>query len=319
MYKFLRYEGGVYKSNKIIEEVDDLGGYVLQKNKSSRDITLLIAVPEEDLDIIEEMAKNLKGDLKEEALIGTEICVVSPSISRHHLPHPVCDIAERLRRSGALTNILSIGRGVGRNISQITKKEKSMIEEYDLAVFVFGDFKDCIVTHKKEILDGIRVPKVVIGGPQIEELENADFYVSGVGRKVKRMRRSQEQSKLDEIAETVSKAVNEEREKIKEDPLYIDPLELEKIIRKLDIIKESKRHSPIVLHLDGLRIKLPYDKYVEELEKVVVRERKLSEFSEIKKSNNESNDIIIEIKPNSYVKYNADQVKETDDAKMFSI
>ncbi|WGI16945.1 methyl-coenzyme M reductase family protein [Methanonatronarchaeum sp. AMET-Sl] len=302
MYEFLTYQGGVYKSNLMIEKIEDLGGYIIQKNKESREITMLTAIPQEDVPTIEELASQLKGKIFKEKLIGTEIAVVSPSISRHHLPHPVCDIAERLRRAGALTNIVSIARGVGRRISQITKEEETMIEEYDAAVFILGNFGNCLVNHKHKLLKNIKKPVIAVGAPEIEELENADKYIPGVGRKVDRMRKTEDQEKLDEIADALGQLIEKERQKINEDPLTIHPLEIKEILQKeLPLEKHEARHSPIVLHLDGLRIKLPYDEHIDLVKETKVGEKKLSEIAKFNKSKNEAEDILLQVLPKSII------------------
>jgi len=317
LYEFVTYEGGVYKSNLMIEKIEDLGGYIIQKNKESREISMLIAIPEEDLPAIEELASELKGELHPEKLIGTELAVVSPSISRHHLPHPVCDIAERLRRAGALTNIVSIARGVGRRISQITKEEEKMIEEYDAAVFILGNFGNCLVHHKHKLLKNIEVPVIAVGGPELDELENADEYISGVGRKVDRMRKTEEQQKLDEVAEAVGEHIERERQKIAEDPLVLHPIEIKEILEKeLPLEEHEARHSPVVLHLDGLRVKLPYPEHIEKIKQIKVGQYRLNEIARLHKSKNEAEDILIKIKPRSLIETEKKEAGEVGEKQM---
>ena len=53
MYETMTYTGGVHKHYEIEELIEDLGGFILQKNESQIDITLTIAVPSEDTDKIE--------------------------------------------------------------------------------------------------------------------------------------------------------------------------------------------------------------------------------------------------------------------------
>ena len=49
-------------------------------------------------------------------------------------------------------------------------------------------------------------------------------------------------------------------------------------------IAEVISTTPVTSQLDGVRVKLDYDKYHESIENVVIDGRKLSEISEIKKS-----------------------------------
>ena len=159
MLEPVMFTGGLYKHDLVVELVEDLGGYVLQKNVTQTEIILLILVPTEDMAILQAMAKELRGELVRAPLAGTEVAVVTPTLAIHHLPHSACDIAEYLRRHGSKTNMLGLARGVGREIAQINEYETALINEHDAAVFIFGNFQECI--KKKESLalnlTGVRV------------------------------------------------------------------------------------------------------------------------------------------------------------------
>ena len=81
MYETMTYTGGVHKHNEMEELIEDLGGFILQKNDSQLDITLTIAVPSDDTDKIEEKANVLLGDVELSPLASTEIAVVSPTLA----------------------------------------------------------------------------------------------------------------------------------------------------------------------------------------------------------------------------------------------
>ena len=166
MYETMTYTGGVHKHYEIEELIEDLGGFILQKNESQIDITLTIAVPSEDTDKIEAKAKELLGSVELSPLASTEIAVVSPTLARQHLPHAACDIAEYLRRYGTKTNMIGLARGAGKGIAQINKEEKDLIEEHDLAIFSLGSFDDCI-RKKKFLFEDIDIPVIVTGSPAI--------------------------------------------------------------------------------------------------------------------------------------------------------
>ena len=117
MYETMTYTGGVHKHYEMEELIEDLGGFILQKNASQLDITLTIAVPAEDTGKIKDKAKDLLGDVELSPLASTEIAVVSPTLARQHLPHAACDIAEYLRRYGTKTNMIGLARGAGKGIS----------------------------------------------------------------------------------------------------------------------------------------------------------------------------------------------------------
>lgn len=301
MYRFMTYEGGVYRANELVEMVEDLGGHIIQTAQVSREIILTLAIPEEDMQIIEKVAMRLRGTLREGALIGTEIGVISPSVSRHHLPHPVCDIAEYLRRMGGVTNIIGMGRGTGRRIAQISMTEKAMIDEYDAAVFIFGNFEDCIMNQKARLLSDLNIPIIVTGGPDIHNIPHADGYVCGIGRRTDRMRKKEDIERLEEIARLLGRCIEDRRREIAEDPLSIDPIEIKQYVDGLPIINQATRHSPTILHLDGLRIKLPYDRYADEIRRTKILGKRLDYFARVTKSRNERGDILIKILPESAI------------------
>jgi putative methanogenesis marker protein 7 len=188
MYETLTYTGGIHKNYEIEELIEDLGGFILQKNESQLDITLTIAIPAEDVDKVEVKAKELLGDVELSPLASTEIAVVSPTLARQHLPHAACDIAEYLRRYGTKTNMIGLARGAGKGISQISKPEKDLIEEHDLAIFSLGSFEDCIrkKTHLFEDMGlnsrsprrhGLRAGGERLGGDAVRERVPEDVRV----------------------------------------------------------------------------------------------------------------------------------------------
>lgn len=114
MYRVLMFDGGVYRITELYELVEDVGGFVIQKTQIQVGIVVTLVVPEEEVPAIEEKTQELGGKLTEVPLAGTEIAVVAPTLGRHHMPHPVCDIAEHLRRYGAITVVMGLARGKGR-------------------------------------------------------------------------------------------------------------------------------------------------------------------------------------------------------------
>jgi len=163
------FTGGVYKHDLVIELVEDLGGYVLQKNVTQSEVILLLLVPSEDMPALESLSKELRGELTRAPLAGTEVAVVTPTLAIHHLPHVACDIAEYLRRHGAKSNMMGLARGVGREIAQINEYETALINEHDAAVFIFGNFAECI-RKKESLYRNISVPVVVTGGPKMQRM-----------------------------------------------------------------------------------------------------------------------------------------------------
>jgi len=281
MYEVLMFDGGVYRISELYELVEDIGGFVIQKTQIQVMITATIAIPAEDRPVIEAKTRELGGKLIEVPLAGTEIAVVGPTLGRHHMPHPICDIAEQLRKYGAITVVMGLARGKGRQTAQISADEKAFIEEYDAAVFVLGNFADCILKDKVRLFERIEIPVTVVCGPEISGLPNCEALVCGVGRKVERMRRAEEIAKLEETARAVQRVVQARKEEIDEDPLYVHPAEVKQRIENLELVMQSLRPAPIVLHLDGLRVKVPYEQVKDQLCDVDIYGRKLCDISTI--------------------------------------
>ncbi|HIP16555.1 MAG TPA: methanogenesis marker 7 protein, partial [Methanothermococcus okinawensis] len=164
MYEIVRYEGGVYRNNILKEWIEDVGGFIIQEHVMQLDVYMTVALPKSELENFKREIKKYKGKVVETPLAGIEVAVVAPSLSRHHLPHTACDIAEYLRRYGAKSNMIGLSHGAGKNISSIKEKEKRLIEEHDIAVYVMGNFESCL-KDKVHLFD-VDIPVVVTGGPE---------------------------------------------------------------------------------------------------------------------------------------------------------
>ncbi|MBQ7621917.1 MAG: methanogenesis marker 7 protein, partial [Candidatus Methanomethylophilaceae archaeon] len=219
MFEVMMYDGGVYRSDELFEMIEDVGGVVLQKNRSSQMLTVIMSIPGEDREEISKLCKEIGGEVKEVPLAGTEIAVVGPTLGRHHMPHPICDVAEILRRAGAVTVVMGLARGRGKNTSQISAVEKGIIDEYDACVMCLGNFKHC-VEKKTDLIKDLHVPVVLVSGPKPEGVEDTyDALVTGVGRKAARMKSADERAKLDEICDTLENVLKDKKLSIEEDPL----------------------------------------------------------------------------------------------------
>lgn len=301
MFEVLMYDGGVYRSEELYEIIEDVGGVVLQKNRSSQMLTVTMSVPEEDRKAIEHVCTDIGGVVKDVPLAGTEIAVVGPTLGRHHMPHPICDIAEELRRYGAITVVMGMARGRGKATSQISMTERMTLDEYDAVVFMMGNFKSC-VEKKAELMQDIHVPTVLVSGPMPEGIEDTcDAIVAGVGRKAARMRTPPERAKLEEIADTLVDVLKEKKRSLEEDPLFVHPAEVKTILEDYEPINMCLRPAPMVLHLDGIRIKIPYSEHREYLENVEVYGRKLSEIADIFPSKIDDSSVIVRIRTRSQV------------------
>lgn len=299
MYENYMFEGGAYKHRKLTELIEDLGGYIISKRLFAQEAQITFAAPVEDFPHIENCVKEIQGMVKEAPLLGTEIAVISPTITRHHLPHPLCDIAEFLRRRGAQTNIIGLARGVGRRIAQITKRERALIEEHDAAVLCLGNFAECI-KEKVKIFSDIDIPIVVTGLPDIEITERP--YISDLGRYPHKFKRLGEIEILREVAEAVEKEVKRRREEVSIDPPIVPPfVVMNEIANQLEDIRYGLSPSTLVLRINSVRVKMPFELYSEEISNVRVAGYKLGEISEIKRSVFTREDIIVDMLPMSLI------------------
>ncbi len=286
MYETLTYTGGVHKHEEVTELIEDLGGFVLQENFSQMDLVITIAVPIDDVDKVKEKAKELLGTIKVAPMAGTEIAIVSPTLARQHLPHSACDISEYLRRYGAKDNMIGLSRGAGKGISRISEDEKRLVEEHDLAVFALGSFRECIL-NKTHLFDDLEIPIVVTGAPHMnaDEIPGATAYVGGLGRIPRRLKRGENIRALRNLVSTVEGILNDKRYEIAQDPPIVPSILVKsEIENQVPAIEEIYSPSPIVSQLDGVRVKLNFDRYKDEIGNVEVDDYRLKDVSEIIKS-----------------------------------
>ena len=286
MYESLTFTGGVHKSEEIKELIEDLGGFILQESIQQMELVLNLAVPIEDVNKIEEKSHELLAKLAVAPMAGSEIAIISPTLARHHLPHAACDISEYLREFGAKDNMIGLARGDGKGTSGITENEKSLIEEHDVAVFVLGSFENCI-KEKSFLYDDIDIPVIVTGAPDIpvEELPGADAYVGGLGRIPRRLRRGPDVRALDKLVETIEQVLGDKKREMTLDAPLVPAIVVKNAIEnQVDEIKDVISPTPVTSQLDGVRVKLNYDKYADLIANVVIDGKKLSEIAEIKKS-----------------------------------
>ena len=289
MYETLIFTGGVHKSEEIRELIEDLGGFILQDSIQQMELVLNMAVPLEDVDKIEEKSKELLAKLSVAPMAGSEIAIVSPTLARHHLPHAACDISEYLREYGAKDNMIGLARGDGKGTSGITEEERDLIEEHDIAIiaiFALGSFENCI-KEKSFLYDNIDIPVIVTGAPEIDvdELPGADAYVGGLGRIPRRLRRGPDIRALDKLVETVEQILSDKKREMTLDPPLVPSIVVKNAIEnQIREIKDVISPTPVTSQLNGVRVKLNYDTYAEDIGNVVIDGKKLSEIAEIKKS-----------------------------------
>jgi putative methanogenesis marker protein 7 len=272
------YKGGIYQHDIVVDLIEDLGGYIVQKHIIAQEVVLQCFVPKEDVELIRQISRPLFGEVTDSPLVGTEIAIVSMSLEIHHLPHPSCDIAEYVRRLGAKSNMVSLARGPGKRIAGLNDEERDVINEHDIAVYLLGNFEHCIEYKMPTLRRGINVPIVLCGGPDKETLERiidppVDGYVGNVGRFMRRTKEAEELAKLDEIIDEITRVLEKKREEIAKDPLSVYPARLMGLIREqVPEILDVTSPTPLTVQMAGLRVKLPYDTFAGKVKKVAVED-----------------------------------------------
>jgi putative methanogenesis marker protein 7 len=272
------YKGGIYQHDIIMDLIEDLGGYIVQKHIIAAEVVLQCFVPKDDIELIRTLAKPLFGEVTDSPLVGTEIAIVSMSLEIHHLPHPSCDIAEYVRRIGAKSNMVSLARGPGKRIAGLNDEERDVINEHDVAVYLMGNFETCIEYKMPTLRRGIEVPIILCGGPSEEVLRRItdppfDGYVGNVGRFMRRTKESDQLDKLDEVVAEITRVVEKKRDDIAKDPLSVSPARLMDLIReKVPDILDVTSPTPLTVQMRGLRVKLPYDRYAAPLRAIEIED-----------------------------------------------
>jgi putative methanogenesis marker protein 7 len=272
------YKGGIFQHDVVVDLIEDLGGYVVQKHLIAQEVVLQCFVPREDIELIREISRPLFGEVTDSPLVGTEIAVVSMSLEIHHLPHPSCDIAEYTRRLGAKSNMVSLARGPGKRIAGLNDEERDVINEHDIAVYLMGNFESCIEYKIPTLRRGIEVPIVLCGGPGIDALKKitdppVDGYVGNVGRFMRRTKEAEQLDKLDEIVAEITRVLEKKREEIAKDPLSVAPARLMGLIReKVPAILDVTSPTPLTVQMAGLRVKLPYDTFAGDIRKIEIED-----------------------------------------------
>ncbi len=284
----ITYRGGIYRHNEIVDLIEDIGGYIVQKQVIASEVVLLCFVPQEDVELLRAAAKPLGAEVIDSPLVGTEIAVVIPSLEIHHLPHPACDVAEYLRRLGAKSNMVGLARGPGKRIAALNDEERDVINEHDVAVYVLGNFEKCIEYKMPVLRRGIDVPIVLCGGPDKEALQRItdpplDGYVGNVGRFMHRTKESDELAKLDEIILEITRVLEKKRISIAKDPLSVSPARLMDLMKEqVPEILDVTSPTPLTVQMDGLRVKLPYDTFAGKIRAIEIEDGiKVGDVSEL--------------------------------------
>jgi len=274
----ITFRGGVYRHDEVMDYIEDLGGYIIQKHDIAQEVVLQVLIPKDDIERFRAFTRPLAGEVTASPLVGTEIAVVIPSLEIHHLPHSACDIAEYLRTVGAKTNMVGLARGFGKRISQLNDEERDVINEHDIAVYVLGNFETCIQEKFNGLRRGVHVPVILTGAPPVDALKRitdppSAGYVGNLGRFMHRTRTEADIGRLDAVVEEVARVLDLTRDELAQDPLSVSPARLQDVIQEgVPEIDEVYSPTPITVQLAGLRVKLPFTRYAETIRRLPVEE-----------------------------------------------
>lgn len=274
----ITYKGGVFRLDEVIDYIEDMGGYVVQRHNIANEVVLQVLMPKDDIESLKKFSGPLAGEVIDSPLVGTEVVVVIPSLEIHHLPHSACDVAEYLRANGSKSNILGLARGFGKRIAQLNDEERDLINEHDVAVYVLGNFASCIEKKFPKLRRGVNIPIILTGAAPREVLEEQTYppaagYVGGLGRFMHRTQTGEDIARLDAVIEEVERVIEKRRAEISNDPLSVSPARIQDIIKQeIPEIEEVYSPSPIAVQLNGLRVKLSYSLYADIIRNLVIED-----------------------------------------------
>ncbi|OYT63765.1 hypothetical protein B6U67_01920 [Methanosarcinales archaeon ex4484_138] len=264
--EFMIFRGAPYRHDWVTDLIEDVGGFIVSIDLTSTEVVMIFAVPKEGVSKIEGMVKIVHGELMPAPLTGIEIIMVSPSYARHHAPVPHCNLIEGLRESGAKVNSLVMGRGVGLTISQMSAMERLAIEEHDIAIFMFGCFEHCIREYKLKMVEKLKIPIVVMAYPKLEVEMSNITYVSGLSRMLMSFKKGNEKTRLNRVMDAVLETADGLKGELEDDPPILPPIYLKQAIEgEVQDLNMCIAPFPVTLKTDGVRVKLPYANFAEDI------------------------------------------------------
>ncbi len=284
--KYAFFRGAPYRHDWVTDLTEDLGGFVISKDVLSTEARIMLAIPDEDMRIMEDMVKKVAGEIETIPLATIEVVLVAPSFSHHHAPLPICSMVESLRRLGAKADMIALERGFGRR-ARLTPHERDTINEHDIAIFLFGCFKECILNYKLSLLNEVTIPSIIVGYPESLDVPGAAAYTGGLSRLPMTFRKGVEVETLRRFQETVIKVAEKLKSEGEYDPPLLLPVYVGKEIEKKLSFEKVLTTTPITYKVDGLRVRLPYDTAAGELTKILLsNQMELGSVAKIIKSYN---------------------------------
>jgi methyl coenzyme M reductase subunit C-like uncharacterized protein (methanogenesis marker protein 7) len=94
--------------------------------------------------------------------------------------------------------------------------------------------------------------------------------------------------------------ITDKRRDVDLDPLFVHPAEIKDRLDDLEAIQDNLRPAPVVLHVDGVRAKVPYGQFKDKIAELEIYGRKLGDIAVITPSRMEGS-VLIKIKTRSQV------------------
>lgn len=58
------YKGGVYRLDEVVDYIEDLGGYIVQRHNIANEVVLQVLMPQEDIEGLKEFSRPLAGEVQ---------------------------------------------------------------------------------------------------------------------------------------------------------------------------------------------------------------------------------------------------------------
>ena len=56
------YKGGGYRLDEVVDYIEDLGGYIVQRHKNAKEVVLQVLIPQEEFEGLTEVSRPTAGE-----------------------------------------------------------------------------------------------------------------------------------------------------------------------------------------------------------------------------------------------------------------
>ncbi|CAD7770490.1 Methyl-coenzyme M reductase operon protein C [Candidatus Methanoperedenaceae archaeon GB50] len=213
------------------------------------------------------MIKTVLGELMPAPLTGMEIIMVSPSYARHHAPVPHCNLIEGLREGWCQGELSCFGAWC--RLDDLTDERDgtshhrgSMILPSSCSVAS----KHCVREYKLKMIEKLKIPIVVTAYPELEVESSNITYVSGLSRMLMSFKKGDEKARLKRVMDAVLETAERLKSELEDDPPVLPPIYLKRVIEgEVGDLETCIAPFPVTLKSDGVRVKLPYERFAKDI------------------------------------------------------